>query len=137
MDLSTTGIYGIVALILIGILKDEVKSFLVGILRAIRIYKDRTYDLDGNPETDDVCLANNPATGDWGLVLIHRYNLWTLKSKERGVDFSHINIENGTKIRRHKSFEGWDAMEKGEVTETLNSKEMLFLQDKKLIKIGE
>jgi len=130
MELSNTGLVSIIVLILISIAKDEIRDFFVGIIRARRIYKDRTFDLDGNPESDDVCLGFNPATGEWGLILIHRYNFWTLSRKNNGVDFSHVDLKNNKKIKRHKSFEDWDKMEKAEVSTNLSKEEKVFLESK-------
>jgi hypothetical protein len=131
--MELTGTASIIILIMINIVKDELRDFIVGLWKSYKVYNYRVFDLDGNPDTDDVCLALNGATGKWGLLLIHQYNFWTLP-KDRGVTFSHVNLIADTKIKRTVSFNEWDTIKKAQVTGALTQQERGFLIDRGLIK---
>ena len=131
--MELTGTTSIIILIMINIIKDEIRNFITGLWSSYKIYKYRVFDIDDNPETDDVCLAQNPATGKWGLLLIHRYNFWAWP-KDRGVTFSHIDTDKNKKITRTVSFGQWDSITKAEITGGLTNQEYGFLIDKGIIK---
>lgn len=66
--------------ILIGFFKNEIGNLLT----AWNVYRLRAFDIDGNPDTEDVVQLLNGATGEWGDAVIERY-CFCLSAKKRGV----------------------------------------------------
>jgi len=82
MDFLTENwIVGVVILpVLIGMFKAEIGK----ILTAYNVYRLRSFDLDGNPDTSDQVQLLNGATGRWINATIEKY-VFSLSAKKRGV----------------------------------------------------
>lgn len=80
-DLTSNWLWAAVVFpVLIGFFKNEIGK----IIKSWNIYRLRSFDLDGNPFTEDHLQILNSATGQWGDITIERY-IFSMSSRTRGV----------------------------------------------------
>ena len=113
-------------MILLPVFAGIFKSEIANTWAAWCVYKDRPFDLDRDPNTPEICMMCNGATGEWGLVIIHRYVFWRLQSARRGVWFSHVTRDG--LLSRHVGLIEWGKLPKGAVTQAVDSHTMGILQ---------
>ena len=117
----------VLTVLLLPVLATIFRAELAKLWFAWCIYNDRPFDLDRNPGTPDPCMTFNPATGTWGLVVIHRYSFWKLRSVDRGVWFSHVTGD-GNKLRpRHVGLIEWGQLQKAELERPIDADTRRFL----------
>lgn len=122
MDMNMNWLWAMIILpVIAGIFKKELSD----LYNAYGVYRHRPFDLDRDPGTADVCMLNNPATGDWGLVIIHKYAFWHWSQAKRGVIFSHIT-DDGV-LKRHVGLIEWGRLAKAKIMAPLSTADSNFL----------
>jgi hypothetical protein len=82
--MDTLPIHWLWTLVIFPIIIAFFKNEIGNVLTAWKVYRLRSFDVDGNPTTEDRVQLLNGATGEWGDAVIEKY-VFSLNAKRRGV----------------------------------------------------
>ena len=74
----------LLAAIVLPVLVGMFKAELGKLITSYNVYRLRSFDMDGNPGTEDRVQLLNGATGQWGDAVIEKY-VFSMSAKKRGV----------------------------------------------------
>ena len=105
MDKSTLNWFWIIIILPVAgtIFRAELGKFW----NAYSTYKNRAFDLDGDPNTPNNCQIFNGATGVFGDAIIEKYVFWGSMPSKWGVDV--LYPDGG---REHFSYSDWKLIRK-------------------------
>ena len=121
------------AMIIMPVIVAMMRESIAKQWNAYKIYKNRAFDKDGDPDSPEVCLIVNPATGGTVPCVILSYEFWTTDPLKKGVHTIIVDTETGTGKERHFSFSDWAGAVKLELERDLNDAENELLKSKELI----
>lgn len=108
MDISTGAIVSWIVVAFFGALATIFKANIGRTWHAYSTYKNRQFDMDGDPNTPNPCQMLNGAKGEWGDAIVERYLFWCKPSKW-GTD---VLYPDGGK--EHFNYDQWEAIRKRE-----------------------
>lgn len=119
-------------LVLVPVIVAAFKNEIGGIWEDWRIYKNRLYDKDGQPDSADFCQLCNASTGKKFICIIERYKFWpdlAFKWKvlpylkcERGLYIAIVNPGGKTMDKKFISFKAWRGMDHRQLEEEVPPK---------------
>lgn len=96
--------------VLMGIFKKEIATFM----RDYRIYRNRSFDEDGDPSTGQDCYLFNAATGVYNQITVAEYKFGLVPSKRKVITHqSDPEGDNSKVIVVPYSYTKWLGMVKG------------------------